>query len=146
MSLAGCANTNMSRQSVATRQVSTLILESPGVAQVKSPYRFWFDLCVWMIKLPRLGPLNIDHSVNNGMCDMDISRSEFSCQRLCQCPHGKLARRKGRALGRTLHGCGRRCENQSRGELWRGINSLEKQWEGGLGEVEGTASGTRLVS
>lgn len=43
-------------------------------------YRLRLDLCIWMVELPVLGPLDINHSVNDGMGHMDALGPEFSRQ------------------------------------------------------------------
>lgn len=56
--------------------------QSSGFDTGKRPwlesYRFWLDLCIRMIKLVVFGPLNINHSIDYGVRDMDALGSELS--------------------------------------------------------------------
>lgn len=67
---------------------------------------FGLDLRILVLKLPVLCPFDINHTINNGMVDMNASWAKFSGQGLSQGPHGELASRKGGAASTALH-CGR---------------------------------------
>jgi len=43
-------------------------------------YRLWLNLRIWMIKFVVLGSLNVNHSVDNGVGDMNALGSKFSRQ------------------------------------------------------------------
>lgn len=61
-----------------TKEVS--LCQGRMASMLEKTYRLWFDLRVWMIKFVGLGPLNVNHTINNGVRDVNALRAEFSRQ------------------------------------------------------------------
>lgn len=88
------------------------------------------------VDLPLLRPRNVDHAVDDHVRDVDTLGTELAGQRLRQGTLCEFAGGEEAEARRAAHRSGRASDDQRRRVGGVGVDGLEEEGQGGLGEVE----------